>query len=548
MTTAKPEIKEGRGFNAIWVIPAVAALLGIYLVVHNLMTEGPEITIAFETASGLTAGKTKIKYRDVDMGLVTEVNLTDDFKGVIATVKMDLQAKPLLTPDTRFWVVTARVGLGDISGLDTLVSGAYVQMAPGAAGGPVARSFEALPRPPLTAADAPGIRLHLLSNHGGSVSTGDSVLYKGYQVGRVEHSEFDAGLERMRYEIFIDAPYDELVDSSVRFFNTSGISLKAGADGVKLMTGSLDTLLLGGVAFQRPPDLEKGLPVESGAEFELFDSYETSLENPFSHGSHVVVRFSGSLKGLMPGAPVEYRGIRIGRVERLMLKDLIDAELREAGNNETLQSTGEAIPVLLYLEPGRLSLPDTETTAQNFLATLATGVGNGMRATLETGNLLTGAKYVGIEFYPNLDETLEAGQWGEYLEIPSIEGGFGQILVKVNSILEKIDQAPLEETLLSVNTAVAQLNRSLAGLDTIVNSENTQQLPEDLSRSLAELQRTLEGLSPNSELYENTNRSIRQLNRTLDNLESLTRTLSRQPNAAVTGSKLPEDPIPKAKP
>ncbi len=548
MTTAQPEIKEGSGFNAIWIIPVVAALLGIYMVVHTWMTEGPEITIAFDTAQGLTAGKTKIKYRNVEVGLVTEVNLTDDFEGVVAKVKMDLQARPLLKSDTQFWVVTARIGVGNVSGLDTLLSGAYIQMAPGVEGKPGARAFTALPRPPLTAADAPGLRLNLLSDHGGSVSTGDAVLYKGYKVGRIEHSEFDAERERMRYEIFIDAPYHELIDSSVRFYNTSGISLNASAEGLKLTTGSMDTVLLGGVAFARPPDLDKGDPVESGAEFDLYDSYEASMENPFRYGMYIVVRFKQSLKGLLPGAPVEYRGIHMGRVVRLMFRDLIEQQLIESQETgEVAESTGVPIPVLLYLEPGRLTLPDNPEGLEILNAAVVSGVAHGMRASLETGNLLTGAKYIGIEYYPNEEGEAEVGEWGGYTEIPTIGGGFDQIVVKLNSILDKVDRAPLEETLVNVNDAVAKLDKALAGLEKILNSEDTQQLPEDLSRTLEELRQTLDGLSPDSELYENVNSSMRQLNRTLNNIEALTRTLSGQPNAAIMGSKLPPDPEPKAK-
>ena len=548
MTTAQPDVKEGGGFNAIWVIPIVALVLGIYMVVHTWMTEGPEITIAFDTAQGLTAGKTKIKYRNVEMGLVTEVFLTEDFEGVKAKVKMDLQAKPLLKADTQFWVVTARIGVGNVTGLDTLLSGAYIQMAPGVEGTPGTRDFVALPRPPLTAADAPGLRLNLLSDHAGSVSTGDAVLYKGYKVGRVESSEFDSDREQMRYEVFVDAPYHELIDSSVRFYNTSGISLSASAEGLKLSTGSMDTVLLGGIAFARPPDIGEGDPVEPGSEFDLYESYEAALENPFRFGTYAVVRFAQSLKGLLPGAPVEYRGIHMGRVVRLMFRDLIEQQLVESHETgETAESTGVPIPVLIYLEPGRLTLPDNPEGLQILNEAIASGVTHGMRATLETGNLLTGSKYIGIEYFPNEEGKSELGEWGGYPEIPTIGGGFDQIMVKVNSILDKIDRAPLEETLVNVNDAVAQLDKALVGLEKILNSEDTQQLPEDLSKTLEELRQTLDGLSPDSDLYQNVNSSMRQLNRTLNNLESLTRTLSGQPNAAVMGSKLPPDPQPEAR-
>ena len=547
MTTAQAEIQEGRGFNAIWIIPIVALLLGIYMVVHTWMNEGPEIEIAFDTASGLTAGKTKIKYRNVEMGLVTEVNLTDDFEGVVAKVKMDLQAKPLLKADTQFWVVTARVSVGNISGLDTLLSGAYIQMSPGVEGKAGTRQFKALPRPPLTPADAPGLRLQLLAERAGSVSDGDAVVYRGYKVGRVETSEFDSELERMRYEIFIDAPFHELVDSSVRFYNTSGISLSASAEGLKINTGSMDTVLLGGIGFGRPPDIPEGDPVEPGTEFKLYGSLEDTLENPFSYGHYFVVHFAQSLKGLLPGAPVEYRGIRIGRVERILMKELMQEQLIEEHETGHVESTGVPIPVLIYVEPGRLTLPDTPESVEILKVAIRDGVTNGMRATMETGNLLTGARYIGIDYYPNAGDESEMGTFLEYATIPTIGGGIDQIMVKVNSILDKIDRAPIEETLTNANDAIAQLDKALVGLEKMLNSEDMQKLPTDLSKTLDELRQTLDGLSPDSELYQNVNGSMRQLNRTLNNVEALTRTLSGQPNAAVMGSKLPPDPIPEAK-
>ena len=221
--------------------------------------------------------------------------------------------------------------------------------------------------------------------------------------------------------------------------------------------------------------------------------------------------------------------------------------MEERAATGELETVGEAIPVLIYLEPGRMALPDEPVSVQLLEEAIAQGVENGMRATLETGNLLTGAKYVGIDYYPNVEGDAEVGQWGEYTAIPTIGGGVEQIMVRVNSILEKIDSAPIDETLTSVNDAVAQLDRALAGLEKILNSEETQRLPSEFGETMEELRQTLDGLSPDSALYESINSSMRQLNRTLNNLETLTRTLSGQPNAAIVGSKLPPDPQPEAK-
>jgi paraquat-inducible protein B len=542
MTTAQAEIRKARAFNPIWIIPLLAIVLGVWMVVHTWMTEGPEISISFETAEGLTAGKTKVKYRNVNMGVVQEVILSDDFEGVIAKVKLERQALPLLRDDTRFWVVTARISLGNISGLDTLLSGAYIRLAPGE-GKPGKRSYAALEKPPLTPTGAPGLRLNLYSDRAGSVDAGDSVVYRGYKVGRIETMEFDAARRQAKYTIFIDAPFHEIVHSSTRFYNVSGITVKAGADGLEVITGSVDTVLLGGVTFGVPPGLPPGEPVTDNTEFALYKSREAAEENPFTYGMHYVVRFSQSIKGLLPGAPVEYRGIPIGYVVRVMFKDqaLRLAALRAQG----VRSAGEPIPVLIYIEPARLGLPDNQASADALKETVAYGVTQGMRATLENGNLLTGAKYVGIDQF-TVEEAAELGEWGDYPEIPTIEGGLDQIMVKVNALLDKFNAMPLEDTVVSANSAIAELDKTLASLRVILEDQSTKDLPAELDATLRDLQVTLKGLSPESPVYENLNAALQQLNRTMGNLESLTRTLSAQPNAAIMPSNVPKDPIPEA--
>jgi len=547
MATAQPDLKEGRSFNPIWIVPVLALGLGIYMVVHSFLTEGPEITIAFENASGLSAGKTKVKYRNVEVGMVTDVKLTDDFEGVVATVKMDYHVKDLLTPDTRFWVVTAQVGLGNISGLDTLLSGAYIRMSPGTGPGKLTKSFTALPKPPLTPADAPGLRLQLLGSSTRSVSTGDPILYKGYRVGRIESETFDIDQELMRYEVFIDAPFDELIDSSVRFWNTSGISVSASAEGVQIRTGSMDTVLLGGVAFGHPDGMYAGNPVEPETQFKLYQSFEAAQQNPFLAGTNVVVRFNQSVKGLLPGAPVEYRGIRMGRVERLMIKEMITERTEVLKETGAISAQGQPIPVLLYIEPGRFSLPDNDASVQLMKRIFATGVPAGLRATIETGNLLTGAKFISFDYYADQAGEAELEEWLGYPVIPVTGGSFDQIMVKINAILDQVNSAPIEETIANTNAAIAELDEVLKGLGEILNDEGMQNLPANLDATLKELDKTLEGLSPGSELYQNLNASMRQLSRTLDNMESLTRTLSNQPNAAIMPARLPPDPEPEAR-
>ena len=485
MTAAKPEITQGKKLTAIWIVPVVAVVLGIWMVVYTFMTEGPEIEIRFKTAVGLEAGKTKVKFRSVEMGMVQEITLSDDMQDVIATVKLEREAIPLLGEDTRFWVVTARIGGGGISDLDTLLSGAYIEVSPARTQSNM-REFVALERPPLTPIGAPGLRLILHSARSASVSSGDPVLYNGYKVGRVESLTFAADTRQIRYIIFIDAPFHELVDSSVRFWDVSGITLSAGAEGFRVSTGSLETILVGGVTFGTAPDLGPGQPVEHNAEFRLFTSYNAVLESPFEHRAYYVAEFDQSLRGLLAGAPVEYRGIKVGKVERILTKELFRNKKQDG-----LKVKGTSIPVLLYLEPGRLDMSDTEESIEILHDAVKRGLANGLRVSLKTSNLLSGAQILDIEFYDDMPAT-ELGEFDRYSTLPTITSGIGLLQHRVFTLLDKVNSLPLEKTVTSINRAVAELNRTLAALRTILEDENTRSIPIEVKSTLAALQAILE--------------------------------------------------------
>jgi paraquat-inducible protein B len=485
MAAAKPEITQGKKLTAIWIAPLVAVVLGIWMVVFTFMTEGPEIEIAFKTAVGLEAGKTKVKFRNVEMGMVQEVTLSDDMKGVIAVVKLEREAIPLLGEDTRFWVVRAHVGGGGISGLDTLLSGAYIEISPASSQSKV-REFVALEQPPLTPIGAPGLRLILLSEHSASVSSGDPVLYNGFNVGRVESVTFDPESQQIRYVIFIDAPYHSLVNSSVRFWDVSGVTLSAGAEGLKFSTSSLETILLGGVTFGTAPGLGPGQPVEHNTEFRLFPSYDAILDSPFEQRTYYVVAFEQSLKGLLPGAPVEYRGIQVGKVERILVKELFEVDQREG-----YESKGHPIPVLIYMEPGLVALPDKPESIDDLRMIIKQSVNNGLRVSLHTANLLTGAQVVNIEFYDDV-AVAELGEFAGYTTIPTIASGLGLLEHRISTLLDKVNSLPLGETVGSVNLAVMELNRTLAALRTILEDENTRSIPIEVKSTLAALQAILE--------------------------------------------------------
>lgn len=545
MSELKPAISTGARFNPIWVVPVVAVLVGIYMVVHTMLTEGPEITIQFSTAEGLEAGKTRLRYRDVDIGMVGDVSLSEDMNKVLVTVKLDKAAASMLREDTRFWVVRARVGAGAITGLGTILSGAYIQLDPGTGPQTKNRKYVGLEVPPLTPADAPGLRLTLHSEQAGSLGAGDVIVYRGFKVGRIESATFDSEKQLVIYDAFIDAPYDELVTTHTRFWNASGVSISASASGVEVTTGSLETILLGGVAFANLPGLPAGKKAVSGATFKLSPSFNALQQDPFRFRFYFVAEFDQSLRGLEPGAPVEYRGIQIGRVERILIKELIAQ--RVAG-------TERPIPVLIYLEPARFGMEDSEESVEAMRESILLAVKNGMRASLQTGNLITGALYINVDWYKD-QPAVTVGEFEGFQVLPTIPSGLGRLQQQVASVLDKLNALPVEPmlvkatgTLGTMDGTLASLTATLKSLQQLLEKDGTKALPDDLSRTLAELRQTLDGFSPDSAVGESLGSSVFELNQALRNLEELTRTLSAKPNSLLLPTDSPPDPIPEASP
>lgn len=527
MAEAKAEISERRRISSIWVIPIVALLLGVWMLVYSYRNQGPEIEIIFETAEGVEAGKTKVKVLDVDVGLVDRVRLSDDLQHVVMRAQLKKEALPLLRDDTEFWVVRARLGTSGISGIATLLSGGYIQLSPGTAS-ESRRSFIGLEVPPVTPAGTPGLRFALIGGKAGSVSAGNPILHKGFQVGRIESATLDVKSGQMRYSAFIEAAFVDFVSSSSRFWNASGFSFDASADGIKFETGSLQTLLLGGVAFGLPEGVSAGDEVEQGASFQLYPDYASVNRRPYKVGIEYVVRFDQSVRGLKPGAPVEYRGIRLGRVERILLEEMTMSP----------GDSGAPMSVLIRLEPGRLALPDNEESAERLRNSVIQSVAGGMRATLSTGSLLTGSKYVALDIYRR-EPDAEMGSYAGRPTIPTLPSGLEGLETQVSELLDKINALPLERLARSATNAIDSA-------DDLLSSEGLQRLPESLETTLAELRVVLAGVSANSELQDRLIRTLAEFDHTLQSFRQLLDTLDEQPNSIIFDRVHTDDPVPPA--
>jgi paraquat-inducible protein B len=381
-----------RQISIVWLVPIVAILIGGWLAYKGLSEKGPMVTISFESAEGLEAGKTKVRYKDVELGLVETVRFNVDLTRVLVKAEFVKEATPYLTENTKFWVVRPRVTASGVSGLGTLFSGAYIGMDPGKEGEP-ARRFKGLEIPPVVTTGMPGREFLLRANTLGSLDIGAPVYYRQIQVGQVIGYDLDKEGKSLKVKIFVNAPHDKLVQKNTRFWNASGFDLTLDASGLKLNTESMVSIMMGGIAFDTPTSLEAGGPAEPDQVFRLYETRNSIFERTYTEKKHYLLHFNESTRGLTVGAPVEFRGIKIGEVVDIIAQF----------NQET--STPQ-ITVLIETEPQRWEVigkapAGTEDDSKDSMEIL---VAKGLRAQLKTGSLLTGQLFIDIDFHPDAPE------------------------------------------------------------------------------------------------------------------------------------------------
>ncbi len=459
--------RKRRGISMVWLVPIIAGAVAIWLGVVTLREQGPTITISFETAEGLEAGKTKVKYKDVEIGLVEEVRLSTDLKGIVVVAKMTKQAAPLMAEDSRFWVVRPRVGLGGVSGLGTLFSGAFIGIDPGT--GPTAANFTGLDEPPPITSDVPGRQFVLEAEALGSIAPEAPVYFNGLRVGHVLSYQLDAKRNRFIIPIFIEAPHDRLVRAGSRFWNASGVDVSITGDGLDISMESLPALLSGGVAFDTPGIEADGEPAPTDMVFNLFANKRQVAESAFTLKIPYVAHFSGSVRGLRSGSPVEFRGVRVGRVTGVrLLLDPSDFQIE--------------IPVTFEIEPGHIQIRDGAPRLVPYEA-MAALVRKGLRAQLKSGNILTGETVVALDFHPDAAPA-ELRVGGLYPEIPTVPTEIEEFTRSVGEVLDKVARAPIPELVEELRGVVTKLDALVGSPEAIGTLVALQQSAEDLRKLL----------------------------------------------------------------
>lgn len=538
--SGEAKVQKVKNWSPVWIFPIVTALIGAWILFYHYSHQGPEVTLITANAEGIEGGKTTIKSRSVDVGVVESAQLTDDLHHVEIKARLNSGMEKLLHKDSVFWVVKPQVGREGISGLGTLLSGAYIELQPGTKG-EQPENYALLDAPPLAPPDAKGIRITLDSKKAGQLTPGDPVLFRGYRVGSVETSTFDTNKRAISYQLFIAAPNDRLITSNVRFWKDSGIAVDMSSQGMRVEMGSLTTLFSGGVSFDVPDGWEWGKPVESGADFQLFDDQKSIQDSLFTDHIDYLMFFKDSIRGLQPGAPVEFRGIRLGTVAQV---PFFNEGMRQKLNDDF------RIPVLIRIEPERLkNMVGNEADIPSNLKAL---IQRGLRASMKTGNLITGALYIDLDFYPNEKTVTEIPSISGYPVIPTMSGGLAQIQQKLLETLNKINNLPISPMLEQATNTLGEsqktmrhLQQTLDNLNKITASQSMQQLPEDMQKTLRELNRSMQGFQPGSAAYNKMVADMQRLDQVLRELQPVLRTLNDKSNSLIFEAKDKKDPQPK---
>jgi paraquat-inducible protein B len=511
--TSLPYVPQSRGvpsrrtrLSIVWIIPLVAAAIGVWVAVTRILSEGPEITITFASAEGLEAGKTKISYKGVDIGTLTRFQLSEDHMRVIAKAQMAPKTEDFLTADTQFWVVRPRISGANITGLGTLISGSYIGMEIGNSK-EAKRDFIALETPPVVTEGVPGRFFVLKTSSLGSLDIGTPLFFRHLQVGQIVSYDLDKNGRVFTVRVFVNTPYDQYVNPNTRFWQASGIDVSLSASGLTVQTESILSILVGGVAFETPADSELLSPANAETVFTLYANRAEAYEPPPRHPQTYQLLFKESVRGLLPGAPVDFRGIKIGQV----------TDVRAQIDFKTAQFS---IPVTIELDPQRLGVqvmnqaPPAELEAER-RRMIDSLVAHGARAQLRTGNLLTGAAMVAFDFFPGAKQV--SVDWSQKpVQLPTIPGDLQTTERKVEDIVDKVDKMPFAEIGDELKNALGQLNLTLASARGTLNTADTM-------------------ISPDSPQGQELNTTLMEVSRAARSLRVLADYLEQHPEALIRG-------------
>ena len=530
----EPQARVRRSrISLIWLIPLVAAVIAAWLGYRTVSQQGSLVTLSFRSGDGIVAGQTRVRHKAVELGEVETVRLSDDMSHVIITVRMRREADPYLTDRARFWVVKPRISSGSLAGIETLVSGSYIEMDPGGRDGERRVEFTGLEQPPGVRSGEPGRTFSVKAQRIGSLGPGAPVFYRDITVGEVLGYDIGDGTGPVMVQLFIRAPYDTFVRKGTHFWNASGLSVQIGGEGVHVEVASLQALLSGGVAFDSPSHQPNEAAAPPGTEFPLYNNFAEAQASGFATKQEFVTYFESSARGLTRGASVEFYGIQVGTVTEVALE-------LNPGNGDV------RVRVRLEVQPERI-LSESAVAQSDPLAVARRLVRRGMRAQLQTASYLTGQMVLALDFVQDAAPAeLEVN--GNDVVLPSKSGGLGNILVAAGDIAGKLDRLPLDEIGQNLNGALRSASGAMASVQDLVKKTDAgltpalRRLPEittGLQEAVAKAGRTFGSIDAtygsNSQFQRELERAMTQVGDTARSIRLLADFLDRHPEALVRG-------------
>lgn len=543
---AVSEPRRRFSIQLVWIIPILALLIGLSIAAKAYIDRGQTITIAFKTGEGLEAGKTKLKYKDVTIGEVESIAISDNRSHVVVTAEVYKAAKGLMVKDTRFWVVRPRISGGNVSGLNTLLGGSYIGVEAGASTEP-RKEFVGLESPPAVSMDVPGRQYVLHAAEVGSLYTGSPVFYRRMQVGQVISTELDPEGEAVIIKVFIRAPYDRFVKRNTFFWHASGVDLTLTASGVKLNTESMVAILLGGISFEDPEESAKAPPAPPHTSFPLYVTRDEAVKNSAATEKFVLV-FKESVRGLAVGSPVDLRGVTVGEVTK------IDVAVNP-------NRSEFSVPVEIQLYPEHLLAQSATGPRQEVpepggaesRALLDDLVAHGFRAHIKSGSLLTGQLFVALDFVPNARPAKI--DWGNTPpRFPTVPGSMEKLQKNLIEIVQKIEKLPLDrladdagKTMKSLDVTLKSADKLLKNMDSTLVPEarsvltQSRQAIDEVRKTLSEARTTLGGanevLAADAPVQIDLRDTLREVSKAAQSLRVLSDYLERHPESLIRGKK-----------
>ena len=540
--------KRGTRISVVWIIPILAAVVAIGIAIQRVMSEGPSITILFKAASGLEAGKTFVKYKDVNIGQVTAVKLSSDHSKVEVTAKIDKSAADLMVADAKFWVVEPRVTLSGVSGLGTLLSGNYIGFEVGRSD-KAQRKFTGLEVAPIITGGQAGRQFVLRAENLGSLGIGSPIYYRQLQAGQVIAYDLTADGKSVQMKVFINAPYERYVNTGTRFWNASGVDVSLGAGGIDVRTQSLVSVIAGGVAFDTPPFTTVAEAAAADTVFTLYADKATAMKQPDSIATHYVLHFNESLRGLSVGAPVTLLGLPAGEVTDVGLA--IDPATMNIRGRVEIVSFPERLVARLGANKAAIGkmFEGNMQQRQAFMQRLVEQ--RGLRAQLRSGSLLTGQLFVAFDLYPDAPKVKI--DWSrEVPELPVVTSTVSDLETKITGIVAKLDKLPLEAIGADLTKALASLSQTLEDASKAVNRIDSDVTPElkstlnGLRGTISAVDRTLNSadatlVGKDAPAQQDLRDALQEIARAARSLRVLTDFLERHPESLIRG-KTEENP------